>query len=191
MKPEPMRTLSALTARPRSRQISSAYKVLIGSGFIWLDPKKVPRTGWTRVGRPPKHFWRPKKNSPLAKELSELPREPSSFDVFEGFVHYGFHGFDAEGKQAFVDTVMGFMRGPVVGWAGDTFICHIPHVGRASRAYATVAPEGVTIPDIFTKWEVPAGLEELTEAEADLIFAQARVDAEREAKAKHKTESLI
>lgn len=168
----------------------SADKILIPSGFIWMDPKKVPKTGWTRVGRPPKHFWRPRKNTPAAKEIAELPREPSSYDVFEGAVHYGFHGASEDGQESFSSSVSNFIRGPVIGWVGDLFIAHIPHVGRASRAYAIFAPAGVIIPELFTKWEVPEGLEEITEAEADLIFAQARVDAERAAKAK-KTESLI
>lgn len=164
----------------------SAYKMLIPSGFIWLDPKKVPKTGWTRVGRPPKHFWRPRKNTPAAKIVAELPREPSSYDVFEGYVHYGFQGASKDGKETLSETVHGFWRGPTIGWAGDVFIAHIPHVGRASRAYADVAPGDFEIPEVFTQWKLPEGLEEITEAEADLIFAQARVDAEREAKAKGK-----
>lgn len=168
----------------------SADKLLIGAGFIWLDPKKVPKEGWTRIGKPPKHFWRPRKKSSIAQEVSALPKEPSSFDVFDGFVHYSFSGASEDGKESFAQSVGMFTRGPTIGWAGDVFIAHIPHVGRASRAYAITAPAGVSIPDIYTKWEIPEGLEEITEAERDLFFAQARVDAERAARAK-KTEALI
>lgn len=166
----------------------SADRFMIGAGFIWLDPKKVPKEGWTRVGNPPKHFWRPRKKSPLAQEVAALPKEPSAYDVFDGFVHYAFTGGEEGGKNSFTEGVGMFVRGPTIGWAGDIFIAHIPHVGRASRAYAVTAPSGIIIPDVFTKWEIPKGLEEITEAERDLIFAQARVDAERKAK---KTESLI
>lgn len=156
-----------------------ADKVIIPHGFVWLSAGRVP-SGWTRVGSGKGRFWRPRKGTPEAQTLSALPREPNVNNVFEDAIKYNIK-ITHKGETR-VEAVEGFWRGPTIGWIGeDVYFARIPHIGRFAATYKLIEPD-CEIDEALVNWTIPDGLQELSEAEMDLMFAQARVDEERRAR---------
>ncbi len=152
------------------------------SGRELVFGKSPPPEGWTR---PDKHnLSHPKaKHADVAdfeRMRSEYP-QPKTRDVYGDAVCFDAQYEDDEGKGSFGLGGFGILlNGPHVGWAGDTFLGHIPDAESFVRDYTAERP-GRRIVGPAATWTLPAGLTRITDAEYALIFAQHKVEEERQA----------
>lgn len=152
------------------------------SGHALVFEKGKPPEGWKKPDR--NGFSRPKANHPdladFERMRSEYP-QPKTRDVYGDAVCFDAQYEDDEGKGSFALGGFGIvLNGPHVGWAGDTFLGHIPDAESFARDYTAERPSRRIVGPAAT-WTLPAGLTRITDAEYALVFAQHKVEEERRA----------
>ena len=133
----------------------------------------TPPQGWTK--QTSRGWSSPKKGTPAYDEAMKLPRLRSSWEIFGDDVisNLSYEGPDCSGGGG----IGFFFFGVPIGWIGDTVVARIPHAARAAQEHLDDHPDH-KITNGADTWQLPEGLREITEAQKDLMFAQARVDAE-------------
>lgn len=148
---------------------------------IVFSPGKQPE-GWTKPnGQGLSH---PKVKHPDLADFERMRAEhprPSSRDVYGDAVCFNASYETDKGTGSLGLGGFGMIiNGPHVGWAGDTFLGHIPDAEAFVRDFAERHPEKRIVGPAAT-WTLPAGLTRLTDAEYALIFAEYKVSEERAA----------
>jgi len=151
---------------------------------LGFKPGKQPE-GWTKP-RGKHGYSHPKKRHRDEAEMASMRRAWPKLkvsDVYGDAVLRNFSWEDPAGKTVAGYAIGGFdlvINGPWVGWAGDTFLGHIPDPEAAVRAHREEHP-GDRILEPAASWTLPAGLERITQAEYELVYAQWKVEEERRA----------
>lgn len=145
---------------------------VVGVGFAFEG--RVP-SGWNAAqGR--HKISTPKKKSVIFENFNALPKQPMPYDHFKNdFIYDVSYEGDSE-KGSF--GIGNFWLGPQVCWAGEKFFLVIPDARQAAHDHLSIHPNH-KIKNGSDTWELPAGLKKITEAEADLIVAQYRVDKQK------------
>lgn len=138
-----------------------------GLFFIGAEPKEP--TQWRRKDRA---GWAvPKKGSAAEAAMKGLPRKPSTFDVFPevpGTITYR----DPARTDAWGSEVIGRMfGGPSLGWCGDRIFVCLPDC-RTARVRVLQENPGWTVDEPCATWQVPAGLNEITEVYYRFVMAE-------------------
>lgn len=129
----------------------------------------------------------PKRNSFAASAMGLLPREPKTWDVFGKALIYSI-AYKIDDDNSGAEAIGLFFNGPpvnVTAQAADgtrKYVAYIPHARNAALQLRERYPDATITPTEALDWSIPEGLREITQAERDFIFAQARVEAERRGK---------
>lgn len=140
--------------------------------------------GWTKPTGA-ERMSHPKKGHSDEAVVEKLRREhprPKSSDVY-GHSVVGNLTWDRPGYGRGSQAIGGFgiiLNGPWVGWAGDTYLGHIPDAAAAAKAHLAEHP-GDVIAEPAASWKMPDGLIPITKAHYELILAQHKVAEERKA----------
>jgi hypothetical protein len=131
--------------------------------------------GWTK----PKGkygFSRPKTGHCDLATISALPSRPRSHEVFGDAVLYSISYEWDEGNGS---GSIGYQWEPYVFWVGDDCYAHIPDAKRAADNHFYRDRSGFRITNGADKWELPEGLERISDAQMDLIIAQHNLAVEQ------------
>lgn len=159
-------------------------------GVVFSDESKRP-PNWKLVNA--KHRgYAPRDKSPDIEWWNALPKIPNVF----GFV------FPAEdfptcigytSKEGSGSWLPGPFFGASLGWTDELqFVAVLTDVNaaiahrRKETPKAKIEVDGKPVPKTY-KWALPKGLKQITEAEKELIFAEARVRSEKKSKNKRKS----
>lgn len=132
---------------------------------------------------------RPKKNSDTLKEMEALPVIPSSYqylrDTFVFDIEY-------ESKEGIPDdeqvsgsyAIVGRrMLEPSITWAGDNFFIIVPDMKKVLAEHVRSYPDTV-ITNGANTWVMPEGIEKVSQAYVEFIFAKHKLDKENAAEEK-------
>lgn len=124
--------------------------------------------GWTK----PKGkygYSSPKRGHVDVERIAALPKRPRTFDVFgDAVLHsvsYEYDGGTGSGR-------IGYQWEPHIFWVGEDCYARIPDARSAADNHYNCDKPGFRITNGADKWELPAGLERISEARLDLIIAQ-------------------
>jgi len=135
--------------------------------------------GWTK----PKGkygFSSPKRGHADVARIESLPSRPRTFDIFGDAV---MHSVSYEYEDCTGSGSIGHQWEPHIFWVGDDCYARIPDAKAAADNHYYKDKPGFRVTNGADKWELPSGLDRISEARLDLVIAQHNIAVEERAAA--------